>query len=198
VRDRLTDAVDDVVVLGLPRGGVTVAAQVGAALNAPVDVLVVRKIGVPGQPELAMGALARDSVVRNDDVIAGLRISDATFAAAAATERAVAAARERDYRGVHAHEPMAGRVAVVVDDGLATGATARAAVQALARSPHDRPSRVLLAVPVGPADTVAALRRLVDEVICLSTPSPFYAVGASYRDFTQVTDDEVRRVLRHA
>ena len=155
VRDQLGADAGDVVVLGLPRGGVSVAAPVARALDAPLDVLVVRKIGVPGQPELAMGALARDSVVRNTDVIAALRISDAAFDAAAAAERAVAEARERDYRGVHAHEALSGRVAVVTDDGLATGATARAAVQALTQSPDDRPARVVLAVPVAPADTLA-------------------------------------------
>ncbi len=196
VRDRLGDVADDVVVLGLPRGGVSVAAPVALALTAPLDVLVVGKIGAPDQPELAMGALARDSVVRNDDVIAGLRISEATFAAAAAAERAKAEARERDYRGVHAHEALAGRVAVVVDDGLATGATARAAVQALARSSGDRPARVVLAVPVAPSDTLAMLRPLVDDVICLVTPSPFFAVGAWYDDFAQVSDAQVRRLLR--
>lgn len=196
VCDRLGRGRDDLVVLGLPRGGVSVAEPVAVALNAPLDVLVVRKIGVPDQPELAMGALARDSVVRNDDVIGGLRISDATFDAAAAAERGRAEARERDYRGVHAHEPLAGRVAVVVDDGLATGATARAAVQAVAHSGGDRPSRVVLAVPVAPSETLAMLRPLVDDVICLVTPSPFFAVGAWYDDFAQVTDAEVRRLLQ--
>lgn len=196
VRDQLGAEAGEVVVLGLPRGGVSVAAPVARALHAPLDVLVVRKIGVPGQPELAMGALARDSVVRNTDVIEALRISDAAFDAAAAAERAVAEARELDYRGVHAHEALSGRVAVVADDGLATGATARAAVQALTQSPDDRPARVVLAVPVAPADTLAALRPLVDEIICLATPTPFHAVGAWYRDFAQVSDAEVRRLLR--
>lgn len=195
VRERLGEPPEGVVVLALPRGGVSVAAPVAAALDAPLDVLVVRKIGAPQQPELAMGALARDSVVRNPDVIDALRISDATFEEAAAAERAVAQAREHDYRGVHAHEPVAGRVAVVVDDGLATGATARAAVQALTHS-SDRPSRVVLAVPVAPTDTLAMLRPLVDEVVCLATPSPFHAVGAWYRDFRQVPDAEVRALLR--
>lgn len=196
VRERLGGQAEDVVVLGLPRGGVTVAAEVADVLGAPLDVLVVRKIGVPGQPELAMGALAGGTVVRNADVVHALGIDDATFEAAADAEREVAAARERTYRGIHAPTPLQGRTAVVVDDGLATGATARAAVLALRHREDDRPGRVILAVPVAPRDGLADLSRLVEEVICLRTPRPFYAVGEWYRRFGQVSDDEVRALLR--
>lgn len=183
------------VVLGLPRGGVVVAAEVADALEAPLDVLVVRKVGVPGQPELAMGALAAGTVVRNADVVHALGIDDATFAAAADAEREVATARERSYRGIHAPTPLHDRTAILVDDGLATGATARAAVQALRHSEDDRPARVVLAVPVAPRDALADLARLVDDVVCLRTPLPFHAVGEWYRRFGQVSDDEVRALL---
>ncbi|MGA7688220.1 MAG: phosphoribosyltransferase family protein [Jiangellales bacterium] len=196
VSDRLGDAADDVVVLGLPRGGVVVAAEVADALGAPLDVLVVRKIGAPGRPELAMGALAAGTEVRNADVVHALGIDDVTFAAAAEAERARAQARERTYRGIHPATPLDGRTAVVVDDGLATGATARAAVTALRHRTDDRPQRVVLAVPVAPGDGLDGLSRLVDDVVCLSTPRPFLAVGEWYRDFAQVSDDEVRALLR--
>lgn len=194
VRERLGENAE-VVVLGLPRGGVTVAAGVADALEAPLDVLVVRKVGVPGQPELAMGALAAGTVVRNADVVHALGIDDATFAAAADAEREVATARERSYRGIHAPTPLHDRTAILVDDGLATGATARAAVQALRHSEDDRPARVVLAVPVAPRDALADLARLVDDVVCLRTPLPFHAVGEWYRRFGQVSDDEVRALL---
>jgi putative phosphoribosyl transferase len=196
VRERLGVDAPEPVVLGLPRGGVTVAAEVARALSAPLDVLVVRKIGVPGQPELAMGALAAGTVVRNHDVVHALGIDDATFAAAADAERSAAQAREQLYRGVVDPEPLDGRTVVVVDDGLATGATARAAVQALRHREDNRPARVVLALPVAPRDSLTDLARLVDDVVCLRTPHPFYAVGEWYRDFGQVSDDEVAALLR--
>lgn len=186
---------EEVVVLGLARGGVTVAAEVARELDAPLDVLVVRKLGVPGHRELAMGALAAGSIVRNEDVIASLGIDEATLARVVADERAVADQREREYRGVRPPVPLGGRTAVVVDDGLATGATARAAVRALRHRPADRPARVVLAVPVAPRDTLALLSREVDDVVCLQVPPLFYAVGEWYRDFSQVSDDQVRQVL---
>jgi putative phosphoribosyl transferase len=194
VAERLGPDVD-AVVLGLPRGGVTVAAEVAAILRAPLDVVVVRKLGVPGHRELAMGAIAGGTRVLNDDVVRSLRIDDATVDRVAAEEAEVAARREHDYRGVHASVPLQGRVAVVVDDGLATGATARAAVQALRRRTDDRPARVLLAVPVAPADTLAELAGLVDDVVCLLTPRPFFAVGEWYATFGQVEDEQVRALL---
>lgn len=201
---RLSTAVREVVdgeptvVLGLPRGGVTVAAEVAAALSAPLDVLVVRKIGVPGHRELAMGALAAGTVVRNVEVVHALGIDDPTFARVVEEERAVARAREQSYRGVRAAVSLDGHTAVVVDDGLATGATARAAVQALRHREQDRPARVVLAVPVAPRDSLADLAALVDEVVCLLIPEPFYAVGQWYDHFNQVSDDDVRRLLQQA
>jgi putative phosphoribosyl transferase len=157
--------------------------------------VVVRKLGVPGHRELAMGAIAAGSRVLNTDVITSLGITEHAIDEVAASEAAVAAAREQEYRGIHPPVPLSGRVAVVVDDGLATGATARAAVQALARRAEDRPARVVLAVPVAPPDTLAELTQHVDEVVCLLTPRPFFAVGEWYDDFAQVEDDEVRRLL---
>jgi putative phosphoribosyl transferase len=143
-----------------------------------------------------MGALAGGTVVRNADVVHALGVDDATFEAAAAAEREVAEARERSYRGIHAATALHGRTAVVVDDGLATGATARAAVMALRHREDDRPRRVVLAVPVAPGDTLEDLARLVDEVVCLQRPRPFHAVGEWYQHFGQVSDDEVRALLR--
>ncbi len=186
---------EDMVVLGLARGGVTVAAEVARELGAPLDVLVVRKLGVPGHRELAMGALAAGSIVRNEDVLASLGIDEATLTRVVAEEQQVADQREQEYRGVRPSVALAGRTAVVVDDGLATGATARAAVRALRHRETDRPARVVLAVPVAPRDTLAVLSRDVDEVVCLQVPEPFYAVGEWYRDFSQVSDAEVRQVL---
>lgn len=193
----VAEAVGDAecVVLALPRGGVAVARPVAQALHAPLDVLVVRKLGVPGHRELAMGALARDTVVRNADVIASLRIDEATFADVVEQERAVAAAREQAYRGVRPAVPLAGRTAVVVDDGVATGATARAAVAALRHREQDVPDRVVLALPVAPREALGELGPLVDVVVCLRTPSPFFAVGEWYHDFSQVSDEEVRELL---
>jgi putative phosphoribosyl transferase len=194
VRQVIGDA--PAVVLALPRGGVTVGAEVADVLGCPLDVLVVRKIGVPGQRELAMGALAGGTVVRNEDVIAAARVDEATFDDVAERERRFAQAREHAYRGVHRPTPLAGRVAVVVDDGLATGATARAALAALQARRDDRPSKVVLAVPVAPPDTLNRLAALCERVVCLRTPRDFYAVGAWYSDFTQVEDAEVERLLR--
>lgn len=189
---------DPAVVLALPRGGVTVAAEVARVLHAPLDVLVVRKIGVPGHRELAMGALAAGTVVRNAEVIDALGIDERAFARVVDEETAVAQARERAYRGVRQAVDLAGRAAVVVDDGLATGATARAALQALRDRDLDRPSRVVLAVPVAPPDTLHRLAALVDDTVCLLTPDPFYAVGEWYRHFDQVSDDEVTALLTGA
>lgn len=186
----------DVVVLGLPRGGVPVAAEVARVLHAPLDVLIVRKVGVPSRRELAMGAIGEGGVtVLNQEVLAGLGISPEEFAAVAARERDVVGRRLLLYRQGRTAVPLDGRTALVVDDGIATGSTARAACRvARARGA----ARVVLATPVAPPDRVPGLERDADEVVCLETPSPFYAVGQFYRDFSEVTDDEVTRVLAGA
>ena len=186
------------IVLALPRGGVSVGAEVADALGCPLDVLVVRKVGVPGHRELAMGALAGGTVVRNHDVIASMGVDEATFEKVVAQERAIAQAREQSYRGIREAVSMAGRTAVVVDDGLATGATARAALTALRARGDDRPERVVLAVPVAPPDTLDLLAELCDDVVCLRAPRDFFAVGAWYTDFTQVDDAEVERLLQRS
>ncbi len=189
----------DVVVLGLPRGGVPVAAQVARALGAPLDVLVVRKVGVPGQPELAMGAIAAvagtTEVVRNTDVLAlaqRLGHEEGVFERVAARERVELDRRERAYRGGRPPVEVMGRAVVVVDDGLATGATMRAAVAVLRRL---RPAYVVVAVPVGSDEACAAVAAIADEVVCARSPVGLRGVGDAYRDFTQTDDEEVRRAL---
>jgi putative phosphoribosyl transferase len=177
------------VVLGLPRGGVVVAAEVARALGAPLDAFVVRKLGLPGQPELAMGAVAGGGVlVRNEDVIARARVTDQALQRVAAQERAELDRREQAYRGDREPVDLAGRLVIVVDDGLATGATARAALRAA-------PLAVILAVPVAPRRTVAELAGEADQLVVLAQPRPFAAVGHYYRDFTPTTDAQVRDLL---
>jgi predicted phosphoribosyltransferase len=186
----------DVVVLGLPRGGVVVAEEVALALDAPLDVLVVRKIGLPWQPELAMGAIAGvgDTVetVRTESVIARAAVTEDTFEEVRRRELAELRRRETAYRGGRPAVPLAGRVVVLVDDGLATGATMRAAVVAVRRQ---APARVTVAVPIGSPSAVEALTSEVDEVVCLSMPRSFRAVGQGYADFAATTDGEVRTAL---
>jgi predicted phosphoribosyltransferase len=182
-----------VVVLGLPRGGIPVAAEVARALGAPLDVLVVRKIGAPGQPELAAGALASgDVIVMNDDVMAVFADSRREIEATIATERAELTRRERLYRGTRAPVEVAARSVILVDDGMATGSTMRAAIRALRKRNADE---IVVAVPTAPAEACAAVRAEADEVVCLTTPSPFFAVGRWYEDFDQTSDTEVRRLL---
>jgi erythromycin esterase-like protein/adenine/guanine phosphoribosyltransferase-like PRPP-binding protein len=187
---------DDVLVLALPRGGVPVAFEVARVLRAPLDVFLVRKLGAPDQEELAMGAIASGGVrVINDEIVRMLRIDAAQIDAVARREQRELDRRERAYRGDRPEPDMAGKVVIVVDDGLATGATMRAAVQALrARAP----AQVIVAVPVGAADTCAMLRREADAVVCLHRPDPFVGVGAWYDDFGQTTDEEVRELLASA
>ena len=183
------------VVLALPRGGVPVAREVAAALGAPLDLILVRKIGVPMQPELAMGAVVDGShplTVRNEDVIGLAGISEAEFAAIRNRELEEIRRRRAKYVGNRPHPDLAGRIAIVVDDGIATGATMRAALQA-ARS--QGPRKLIVAVPVGPASTIAELRAEADEVVCLDVRTAFDSIGLYYADFTQVSDEEVTSIL---
>lgn len=178
------------VVIALPRGGVPVGAEVARALGLPLDVLVVRKLGLPDQPELAIGAIASGGVrVFNDELLRLARPDPDEVEAVIRTEEAELERRERAYRHGHPHVPLQDRDVILVDDGLATGASMRAAVLA-ARQLGAR--RVLVAVPVGSADTCATLENVADEVVCLATPEPFSAVGLWYRDFSQTTDEEVQ------
>ncbi|HYR95264.1 MAG TPA: phosphoribosyltransferase, partial [Candidatus Binatus sp.] len=176
----------DVLVLGLPRGGVPVAYEVARALGAPLDVFVVRKLGVPGHEEFAMGAVATGGVrVLNEEVVNGLRIPEYVIDAVAAQEQQELARRERLYRGGRPSPDVRGRTVILVDDGLATGATMHAAIEALRQQ---RPARIVVAVPTASPETCEALRREVDEVVCAITPKPFHAVGLWYDDFSQTTD----------
>ncbi len=187
---------DDIIVLGLPRGGVPVAFEVARALGAPLDVFVVRKLGVPGQPELAMGAVASGGTrVLNRYVMRLAGVVEDDLDRVTASERAVLDRREAAYRGERQPLDVAGKVVIVVDDGLATGASMRAAVEALRQA---GPSELVVAVPVAPPDSCDELGRVADAVVCARTPEPFFAVGHWYDDFSEVTDNDVRRVLAEA
>src|SRR3989441_7774201 len=186
----------DVLVLALPRGGVPVAFEVAQALGAPLDVFLVRKLGVPGHEEVALGAIASGGVrVLNDDIVRRLGISTPALEAVTAREEAELRRRELAYRGSRPREPVAGRTVILVDDGLATGASMKAAVAALRR---ERPARIVVAVPVAAAEACDEFRADVDDVICAATPEPFMAVGAWDEDFSQTGDEEVRRLLDEA
>jgi len=186
----------DPVVLALPRGGVPVAREVAAHLGAPLEAFVVRKLGVPGHEELALGAVASGgALVLNQDVVRSLDLSTDVIEAVADRERQELARREREYRGDRPMPDVTGRCVILVDDGLATGASMRAAVAAARRL---EPARLIVAVPVGAPSTCDELRREVDEVVCAITPSPFHAVGVWYDQFDQTTDDEVRALLADA
>jgi putative phosphoribosyl transferase len=183
----------DVVVLALPRGGVPVGYEVAQALGAPLDVFVVRKLGLPGEEELAMGAVASPGVrVLNEQMVRALGIADGVIDAVMTRERAELARRERAYRGDRPPLDVGGRTVILVDDGLATGATMQAAIEAL-RQQH--PSRIVVAVPTASPEACEALKTQVDEVVCAVTPEPFYAVGLWYDDFSETTDDEVGALL---
>ena len=183
----------DVLVLGLPRGGVPVGSEVARALGAPLDAFLVRKLGVPGYEELAMGAVATGGVrVLNDEIVRGLGIVEHVIDVAVARELHELARREQLFRGDRPPPDIEGRTVILVDDGLATGATMRAAVAALRRQ---RPAGIVVAVPTASPDTCEALKAEADDVICAMTPDPFFAVGHWYDDFTQTTDEEVRDFL---
>jgi putative phosphoribosyl transferase len=183
----------DVIVLGLPRGGVAVAREVARSLRVPLDVFLVRKLGAPGQEELAMGAIATGGVrVLNDDVVRALRISPHVIEAVTAKEARELMRRERLYREGRPALQLAGRTVILVDDGLATGSTMRAAVAALHQA---KPASIVAAVPIAAAPTCQELAAEVDQIMCLHTPEPFYSVGFWYEDFSQATDAEIRDLL---
>jgi putative phosphoribosyl transferase len=186
----------NVVVLGLPRGGLPVAKEVADALGAPLDVVVVRKLGAPGEPELGIGAVVdgdHPRAIFNQDIIKQLGVSDGYIEAEIARQLKEVNRREAAYRGSRAKIPLVGKTVIVVDDGIATGSSVRAALRGVRRQ---KPKRLVLAVPVAPADSLEALRSEADEIVCLETPEDFYAVGEFYRDFHQVTDEEVKAIVQ--
>ncbi|MGZ8847076.1 MAG: phosphoribosyltransferase [Pyrinomonadaceae bacterium] len=187
----------DVIVLALPRGGVPVAYEVANRLNAPLDIFVVRKLGVPGHEELAMGAIASGGVrVLNPDVLSYIRIHEAIIDQVTEYELSELQRRERLYRGSRPPLELKGRTIIIVDDGLATGSTMRAAVKALRQK---QPKKIIVAVPVGARETCESFKSEVDTMaVCAITPEPFQAVGLWYRDFSQTTDEEVRDLLARA
>jgi putative phosphoribosyl transferase len=189
---------DNVVVLALPRGGVPVASPIARALHAPLTLALVRKIGVPGQPEVAMGAIAdvgAPVLVRNDDVIAAAGVDKRTFDQVCAQETTELARRHEAYLAGRAPVDLNGKTAIVVDDGVATGATTRAALRAVRAH---APERVVLAVPVAPLDALESLRSEADEIVCLYPREDFIAIGVFYEDFSQVSDEEVIDLLNAA
>ncbi|MFW6146030.1 MAG: phosphoribosyltransferase [Planctomycetota bacterium] len=197
---RLAEALDhlrdsDPIILALPRGGVVVAATVARAMEAPLDVVVVRKLGAPMQPEFGFGAISGDVCVLDDRTVQALGLSDDEINRVVEAERAELHRREATYREGQPPLNVADRTVVLVDDGLATGGSARAAVQALR---HMQPAQIVLAVPVAPPDTAANLARDVDELVCLTTPPDFQAVGRWYQHFEQTSDAEVLDLLRQA
>ncbi len=184
----------DVIVLGLPRGGLPVARHVAEYLNAPLDVYIVRKLGVPGQEELAFGAIASGGErVLNDRIVQQMHVSEEKIEQVAKREEEEMQRRQKLYRGDRERPSFSGKTVILVDDGLATGASMRAAIQALRTR---QPKKIVVAVPTAPVDTCEELSQLVDDIICLETPQPFGGVGAWYKHFPQTTDDEVRQILQ--
>lgn len=187
---------DVVVILALPRGGVPVGYQVARALNAPLDILLVRKLGVPEREELAMGAIASGGIrVLNEDIIQSLHISEQTIDQAAEAERRKLERLEQAYRGDRPRILLAEKIVILVDDGLATGASMRAAVDAVRQQ---RPAKIVVAVPTAAPETCVQFQVYVDQIVCATTPQPFYGVGKWYLDFAQTSDEEVRRLLEDA
>jgi putative phosphoribosyl transferase len=183
----------NVIVLALPRGGVPVAAEVARALNAPLDIFLVRKLGLPSHPELAMGAIAEgNAVVLNEDVIASFGIPTDTVEQVEVRERAELVRRERLYRGTRKAPPLEGRTVILIDDGLATGSTVEAAILALRSL---KPARIVVATPVGAAESCDRIGLLADELVCARTPEIFSAVGQWYSNFAETTDEEVTQLL---
>jgi predicted phosphoribosyltransferase len=192
---QLTSYADDpdLLILALPRGGVPVAYEVAAALGAPLDLFLVRKLGVPGQPELAMGAISSGGVrVLNEEIVDLLGIPDEVIEDVTRQEQQELSRREREYRGDRPAPEVHGRTVILIDDGLATGSTMRAAVAALRRQ---QPRRIVVAVPVAAPATCEEFKSLVDDIVCALTPEPFRAVGLWYLDFSQTTDEEVHELL---
>lgn len=186
----------DVVVLALPRGGVPVAFEIATILNVALDVLLVRKLGVPDQPELAMGAIASGNVqIVNEDIVRDLNLSESAIAKVGLQEQKELERRENLYRGNRPFPELQGKTVILVDDGLATGATIWAAILAVQKQ---QPARIVVAVPVAPSTAYSQLADKVDEMVCLATPTPFYSVGQWYERFPQTTDDEVRDLLKKA
>ena len=186
----------NVVVLGVPRGGLPVAKEVADALGAALDVVVVRKLGAPGQPELGIGAVVdgdHPRAIFNQDIIEHLGVSEEYIDAEIARQLKEVNRRESAYRGGRAKVPLSGKIVIVVDDGIATGSSIRAALRGVRRQ---KPKRLVLAVPVAPADAIEVLRSEADDIICIETPENFFAVGQLYRDFHQVTGDEVKTILQ--
>ncbi|WP_245777388.1 phosphoribosyltransferase [Marinobacter pelagius] len=186
----------DLLVLALPRGGVPVAYELAEALHAPLDLMLVRKLGSPGQQELAMGAIASGGVrVLNEELVSYLHVSEETLEKVAVREQKELERRERAYRGDRPWPEILGKCVILVDDGVATGATMRVAIKALRKQ---NPKEVVVAVPVAPPDTIEVLRREADDVVCLAMPEPFTAIGLWYVNFSQVSDEEVTEQLERA
>jgi putative phosphoribosyl transferase len=190
------DSLPDTIALALPRGGVPVAYEIARRLNLPLDIFIVRKLGLPGQEELAMGAIASGGIrVVNQSVLDQVQISQRVFDSVTANELRELERRERLYRGQHSSIEVTGKNVLLIDDGLATGTSMRAAIDALKKK---NPAKIIVAVPVSPSDTYQEIKALVDDIVCVLTPYPFYSVGHWYEDFPQTSDQEVTSLLKQS